>query len=61
MRHSIPVTNPDNRAESYIVDSYSCYISDRRSDTATRSGSSASTRDKSGNNNKRSAKSTKTK
>jgi hypothetical protein len=61
MRHSLPVVNPDNRAESYIVDSYSCSISDRTSDTATASDSSASTTDKESNNNQRSAKSTKTK
>jgi hypothetical protein len=45
MRHSIPVTNPDNKDESYIVDSYSCYMSDRTSDTATR-GSAKSTKTK---------------
>jgi hypothetical protein len=61
MRHSIPVVNPDNRDESYIVDSYSCYISDRTRDTATAGDSSASTTDKKSNNNQRSAKSTQTK
>ena len=61
MRHSMSVTNPDNHAESYIVDSYHCHMRDSSttSTTATATGdSSGNTKDMNGNSKQRSTRST---